>query len=352
MEKGLELEFWVIDGDGNLDTAAPIVEEVERCEPEFVDPLLEIKTPPRDSMEEIREATEDILTEALETAKKQEKGLVPLGTTLTPEEIPRLSYPRGDIQARVLGERISYAKNVAGTHIHFDQEEVVPQLNLLTALDPALALTNSSPYYGDRLASGARTLIYRQRCYEEFPQHGQLWQYTESREEWERRQEKRFEEFRDAALTHNIDSRTFSSIFEPGDTIWTPVRLREEFGTVEWRAPDTTLPSQTLKLVEDVSRLVEQTGEKEVAVEEKAGKTRDKISVPPFDALKTLSAHAVHQGLYASDVVDYLEELGFDVGEYLPVSGRIGDEDRIRGKGARRTRKVWAKKLEEDLKSL
>lgn len=352
MKKGLELEFWVVDQEGSLTTAAPLVNQMEECAPEFVDPLLEIKTPPQEDIEDIRSTVKDIMTQVLDHAEEQGKGLVPHGTTLSREEVPRLSYDRGDIQAKILGNRISYAKNVAGTHIHFDQEKSVDQLNLLTALDPALALTNSAPYYDDKIAAGARSLIYRNRCYEEFPQHGQLWQYTDSQKEWEDRQQKRFEEFRKAAISEGVESDTFDSTFEPGDTIWTPVRLREEFGTVEWRAPDTTLPSQTLALVEDVGEIMDKLQDREITIGDEPGINSSEISLPSFDALQTLTAHAIHQGLQASDVAQYLRNLGFSVNQYEPVSRRIGDQNKISKTGAKRLRRVWAKKLEEDVENL
>jgi len=46
----------------------------------------------------------------------------------------------------------------------------------------------------------------------------------------------------------------------------TPVRLRDKTPTVEWRSPDTTLPSQILRLLADLVPLIRLTDDLPVEV--------------------------------------------------------------------------------------
>lgn len=91
---------------------------------------------------------------------------------------------------------------------------------MLIALDPALALLNSSPYFrGKPIANGARAYLYRKKCYERFPKHGQLWNYVDSVGEWKTRLGHRLEEFKEEALRAGVDESDVDAHFSPDDVV-------------------------------------------------------------------------------------------------------------------------------------
>nr|WP_049936615.1 hypothetical protein [Haloplanus natans] len=145
-------------------------------------------------------------------------------------------------------------------------------MNALVALDPALALVNSSPYFrGERVTDGARSTLYRRRAYDSLPHQGRLWRYVSDVDEWTRRLERRYEEFVTAAMDAGVERATVESCFSPESAVWTPVQLRERFGTVEWRSPDNALPSQIVSLADGVARVVDTVCDSGLRIEGRTG---------------------------------------------------------------------------------
>lgn len=335
MKIGAEFEYWTIDEKGRLCSCEELAGGLEFAEQEFVKPLFEIQTDPHDNVEEIKEQTRHRLQESIEAAESLGLQLVPLGTPLNSGDIEVVDSPRGQIQDRVVGEQMKYARRVAGTHFHFEQMTPVRQLNTLTALDPALALTTSSRFcMGSEIGENARNQVYRYRCYREFPRHGQLWSYAENLEEWRQRREERYREFRQRALDKGVDPGKFDEHFNPSDTIWTPVRLRDSFGTVEWRSPDSTMTSRLMQILDQVKNVMEEQPE-----------------LPGFDRVNEISEKAIQKGLRSEKVRSYLEEFGFETGDF-PRPQQGYSRDSIPRTRARKFRKGAAKKLREDLEQL
>ncbi|MFC6768576.1 glutamate-cysteine ligase family protein, partial [Natrinema soli] len=207
MNTSIEVEYWVVDSDGNLAESGPLADVSTRTERASVEPLLEVKTPPCETVSELRTALVTELEAVLSRAAALDKHLVPLGTPINGDEIDRRPGERGRIQNEVIGENFDYAKYCAGTHIHVEKRNVTDQLNALIALDPALALVNSSPYHrGERIANGARAHCDRKQSYKAFPKHGQRWRYVETVGEWHRRLEHCYEEFETAAVAAGVDA--------------------------------------------------------------------------------------------------------------------------------------------------
>lgn len=352
MKTGVELEFWITDTDGKLSSAEELASRLEFAEKEFVEPVLEIKTRPHNGIDELQSEIRRKLSNGIEEAEDLGQKIVPLGTPLNSGKIETVDSPRSEIQQKIVGERLEYAKHVTGTHFHFEQTEPVKQLNLLTALDPALALSSSSPYYrGEKVAENARNHIYRHRCYKEFPEHGYLWNYTSSIDEWTKRIRDRFKQFYRAAEKQGIEKEELKKYFSPQDSVWIPVRLRKEFGTVEWRAPDSTLPRQLLELLDQVKKMVEKLEERDLETGE-PGAGDDKITVPEFERLEKLSRDAIIRGCENSDVSNYLEKMGFKTEDFQPVTKQIDTGPHISLNKARHTRLKWAEKLKTDVKKL
>jgi gamma-glutamyl:cysteine ligase YbdK (ATP-grasp superfamily) len=354
MRKSIEVEYWVVDGEGTLVEPGTLLDGSDQRDEEFVEPLFELKTTPCETTSELRTEFAERLDDALEKADELGKALVPFGTPIDGGSIERRSDERSRIQRQVLGEDFEYAKHCAGTHVHFEQRNAAEQLNALIALDPAFALVNSSPYFqGRRVAAGARAYLYRKKCYEQFPKHGQLWHYVDSVAEWNERLERRYKEFEEAAVESGIPEERVDAHFSPDDVVWTPVRLRKEFPTVEWRSPDAALPSQVLRLVGEMNGIVEMLPHRNVHVEGRRGEVdEERITLPEFDRVCDLVDEAIHGGLGSEDLRSYLGRMGFDVDAYDPITHRIDDRRSVDGVEARELRLEYAEALERDVERL
>lgn len=351
MKVGVELEYWVVDETGQLTSAGELLDAHACVTHEFVDSLLEIQVPPVETTEDLRREIHCILTSVLDAANQQGKHLVPLGTPLTAHGLPIITE-RGHLLERLYGDELRYAKHCAGTHVHFDKGRVTEQLNLLTALDPALALVNSSPYYdGERVASSARASVYRLGAHSRFSRYRDLWVYVDDVAEWNARIKTEYKVLRAIAHETGIDEEAFAEYFHPENAVLTPVRLREQSPTVEWRAPDTALPSQLVQLVGDVAALLSQVEDKDLAIGD-SGIWTDRIGIPAFARLQKLSASAIVDGLNSQEVRTYLTTMGFDLSQYQPLSEQIQTDETISIQEARKLRLEYADRLESDVAQL
>jgi len=354
IQKAIEVEYWVVDEDGALTTPDTLTDYSEYVEEEFVYPQVELKTPPCETYSALRSTFVNQLDELLSKADELDKTLVPLGTPINSRSIEMRASDRTRIQQRMLGDNFDYAKHCAGTHLHFEKQNVTDQLNVLASLDPALGLLNSSPYFqGDRIANGARTYIYRNKCYEDFPLHGQLWEYVNTVGQWERQLDRLFESFKKESMKKGIDEEAIDASFSPIDVVWTPIRLRDEMPTVEWRSPDTSLPSQILRLVKDVGAIMSQINHTEVRIDGTLGEvTDDRITIPEFDAVLDYVESAIHDGMESPDLTDYLKRMGFDVQEYEPLTQKIDGREYIDRNEAREIRLQYGALLKRDVDQL
>lgn len=355
MQLSLELEYWTVDDTGALASAAPVLDRVDSLHAESADPMLEVVTEPCADVPELRAELADRLREVIEVARSEGRRIVPLGTPLNAGPIDTSDGPRTAIQRRVLGEVFDYAPRCAGTHLHVDQIEgaEADQLNLLTALDPAFALVASSPYHQGRpVAACARSHVYRRTCYADHPRLGRLWPYVDDVAEWEERIDATFERFRGRALASGVDPGTFDEHFAPEDSIWAPVRLREKYDTVEWRAPDTALPSQILRLVEELGDVLALVEDRRVEIGGRAGITSSTVSLPSFDWLQGQVDTAMDRGLESAQVRNYLGAMGFDHTSYSPISAELDDAPHVSRAQARELRLRYADRLERDVGAL
>ncbi|MFH5801807.1 glutamate--cysteine ligase [Haladaptatus sp. CMAA 1911] len=350
MKLGLELEYWVIDDTGELVEADELLEIHEAVVPELIDPMLEIQLPPADGMTNLRQNLVTILETVLARAADLDKHLVPLATPLTEHRFP-ITSDRGRLLQRIYGDDIKFAKNCAGTHIHFDKGNVVDQLNLLTALDPAIALVSSSPYYdGVLLGMDARALSYRTHSTQLLTRYRDLWPYADTTEEWDERLAQMYDTLKLRAEQLDIPEAEFTHFIQQEDVVLTPVRLREETPTVEWRAPDVALPSQILQFVSDVSMLLSLTDEKSVNVGT-PGIRPEEVGIPPFAELRAITATAMNDGL-SKRVGDYLMTMRFDIDQYDPLAEEIAGNYQLSTTEARKIRLAYANRLREDIENL
>lgn len=353
IRRAVEVEYWVIDDEGRLVEPGALVKASAGVEREFVEPLLEIKTTPCESTTELRTELLYRIKAVLRAADTLDKGLVPLATPVNAEGIQERPSERTRIQNCVVGEDFEYVRHCAGTHVHIEQQSgrEIDQLNTLIALDPALALVNSSPYFqGERIASGARSKLYRWTAYDNLPHQGRLWPYADDTAEWTQRLEQRYEEFVTAAVSAGVTRQAVTSNFDPESAIWTPVQLRETFETVEWRSPDTALPSQILRLTEQVVAIVARLKGARVRIEGDTGSvTEAGIVIPEFDEVLEYVDAAIQDGIASDSVRSYLDRMGFDVGAYKPISQEIDGLEPVSPAEARQLRLEYAARLEQDV---
>lgn len=354
IRRSVEVEYWVVDGEGRLVEPGPLVEASPGAEREFVEPLLEVKTTPCESAAALRTELFDRLGAVLDRADDLGLGLVPLATPLSHDEIRERPSDRTRIQNRVVGEDFEYVRHCAGTHVHVEQQPglEIDQLNALIALDPALALLNSSSYFrGLPLAAGARSKLYRWMAYDDVPHQGWLWSYVDDADQWDRRLERRYEEFVTAATDAGIARQAVEANFDPESAVWTPVQFREQFSTVEWRSPDNALPSQIVRLANRMAELVGRLDEIDVRIEGETGDLReDTLVLPEFGAVLEYVNAAVRDGLESPEVQSYLDRMGFDVDAYEPLSHEFDDRGEIGTEAARRLRLEYAERLRRDLR--
>ena len=348
---GVEMELWVVDEAGRLCDGTDITRAHQRIEPEFIDPLIEVKTGPHSSERALRHDLQSVLRTAMSAAVAEGKRLVPLGTPLTASDAAA-NCERGRAFEAIYRSGVESAKNCAGTHIHFEQRDVVDQLNLLTALDPALALVSSSPYYdGTRGANSSRALAYRTDCGAEFRCFTDLWDYADSLAGWRDRVAQKYRRFKRLAADNGVSHETVEDLFTPENTVLNPVRLRECQPTVEWRAPDATLPSQVVQLATDVERLVSYT--QSASIEYGATEVReDSIRLPEFETLRNLSWEAIRSGLESPQVRSYLRDMGFNPSAYDPISPTIRGPPELSESTARTLRLQQAGRLRADVEKL
>lgn len=353
IRRGVEVEYWVIDDEGRLVEPGRLVEATAGVEREFVEPLLEIKTTPCETTAELRDELFGRIGSVLRVADELDKGLVPLATTVNTDQVRELPSERTRIQNRVVGTDFEYARHCAGTHIHIEQlpGREIDQLNTLIALDPALALVNSSPYYrGQRIGSGARSKLYRWSTYDNLPNQGRLWPYAADAGEWTRRLEQRYEEFVTAAMNAGVDRPAIEANFKPETAVWTPVQLREKFGTIEWRSPDIAYPSQILRVADQVIAVVAHLQDAEVRIEgETGGITDEAIVLPEFDALLEYVSAAIQEGLASDAVRSYLGRMKFDVDAYEPITEEIDGQEPVTREETRQLRLEYATRLKRDV---
>lgn len=351
MKIGMELELWVVDGQGQLCDGRVLADAHELIKPEFIGPLVEIQTEPHECQHALRRDLQETLQTAIRAAEATDRHLVPLGTPLT-TAAPSATDERGALFERIYGEGIQSAKNCAGMHVHFEKGNVDRQLNLLTALDPALALVSSSPYYcGNRMMDSSRAYAYRTLCGEEFNQFCDLWPFTEDVPEWEARVEEAYTAFTALAADRGVDRSRVEAQFLPENTVLNPVRLRNSLPTVEWRAPDTALPTQLVRLAFDVRDIIERMETATHGLGAHDGST-DCVALPEFCKLRELSQEAIRWGLHSERVYEYLEGMGLNTSMYSPISQQLGGPGILQEKEAQKIRLEYAKRLQEDVTQL
>lgn len=327
---GVEHEMFVVDERGAIAPVAELLLEVCRNEAPSrgLDPgcfeaecsghLVEIKTPPCDSMQELSQVYLESLRLATEAARGLGLRLYPLGTYPLPVAPAARLHPYYEMKSRVLGQdRFAHACRCAGLHIHLEappgslrpdgapslrarreqREGLLDLYNLATALDPALvALGRSCPFYeGAREPGAARTLRYRggfgvEAVYERLPEVGGLRPYAGSFHELRSTGRRTRRVWRSALADAGVPRKARRADGSLQDGSWNPVRLTRH-GTVELRSPDANLPTKAMALTDLVHRAARLVFEDGLRVAPTPGLREPslasgKLLVPDFEYLR------------------------------------------------------------------
>lgn len=160
-----------------------------------------------------------------------------------------------------------------------------------------------------------------------------------------------FDQFKQGALEAGVKEEKFDENYHPDRSIWTPIRLRDQFPTVEYRSPDACLPSQALKLVKDLDNILEKSQGCEVEIKETTEIKEEKIVLPRFEKVSEMSREAVKEGIDSPRLRNYLNKFGIDADEYSPISQEIKGES-LALEEASELRLKMSEKLRRDVESL
>lgn len=355
---GLEQEFFLVDARGALvewadefltrcrEAAESAGTDPEGFAPECSGCIVEINTPPSDSLAGLSRAYLSRLELALESGRELGLRLYPLATYPLDVDVEIRDELRYRIQSRAVGpERFEHAGRCTGAHLHLEvapgtinsrvgvsynaseaaREELLNLYNLATALDPAIiSLTRSSPYYAgisDGLAT--RTAHYRgdrdlapYGIYAFLKEVGGLRPYASSVEDLVELQFARYHAWLHELDRAGVDRRLF---FQAGGALlqasaWNPVRLNA-LGTVELRGIDGNYPATILAIVSLVTAAAERVRREgltvlpreDVRAFEVEGGT---LLVPGFDYLNwDLFRAALTEGVQSEEIVVYLDSV-------------------------------------------
>nr|WP_254525445.1 glutamate--cysteine ligase [Natrinema caseinilyticum] len=389
MNTSIEVDYWIVDTNGRFADPGALSGVATRPGERRARSLVRVSTPTCETIPELRAAFVAALQDVFSRAAKRDKRLVPFATPINGATIDERPRKRGRILKEATGTSVDHATYCAGTHVRIEERNAIDQLNTLLALDPALALVNSSPYVrGERVANGARASRLRRTCDEPSLGDGRCRRYVDTVGEWDRRLEYRYERVKTAAVEAGVDAEAFEEHISSDDVVWTPVRLREGAPTVEWRSPDTALPSQLLRLVEELEAVMERLQHAAVRIDESSGVgnrrdrthsggsaglaggrdrtwhgngglpappgrvARDGVTLPDLETVRALVERAIHDGLESAAVASYLERMGFSVDSYHPIATRIDGRQYVTRADARELRLEYANRLEEDVAEL
>ena len=363
---GLEQELFLVDDEGTLSDRADDLlgrchelAEAEGRDPDHFAPecarnLVEVSTPPTESVSALADEYLGSLRIGLRAARDLGLRLYPLATyplPVTPDMRNELHYR---IQAYTMGqERFLHAGRCAGVHLHLEvapgtidpqvgvsyqapvaaREELLNVYNLATALDPVIiALSRSSPFYEGGLQEvTARTAYYRgspdfasSGLYADLAAVGGLRPYARSAEDLVELQFDRYREWLAAMQRAGIGRRLYE---EAGDGLldaaWNPVRLNPH-GTVELRGIDGNYPMAVLDTVRLISGAVERVRGEGLTVDptEEVGTFEvdgDVLKVPDLKYVgEELFRAAAVSGVVSLEVGAYIDSVFEFVGEKAP----------------------------------
>jgi gamma-glutamyl:cysteine ligase YbdK (ATP-grasp superfamily) len=319
MEKsliGIEVELLLVNQAGQIISCADQLISDKRNPgnfvPELSNNIVELNSDPYPSLKSLESNIKKLLLLLSDIAASYGAYTIPTSAT-DPSHEPDINTDkkRYHYVLQGLGEPMGsdYA-SLCGTHIHLDKKEnIVAQYNLMTSLDPSLVFLNSTPYFlGKDGYNSCRLNAIRNEIFINIPILGELQDYLYNEDALQELLNSKYQ----AWANHlNLD-KDISSIFDPDNTSWGPVKVREN--TVETRAQDASIPSLIVSaaaLYKGVTALIFDNN-LEVIISKNDDYyeiTNTFISLPNFKTLSKLESHGIQYGLCSDDIRQYLQFL-------------------------------------------
>ncbi|NGM68503.1 glutamate--cysteine ligase [Natronolimnobius sp. AArcel1] len=347
MQLRLAADYWVVDRDGELVSATPLIDAAAQAGISHgpADALVTVKGPLESAPSAASSPIADRFSSVCATAATLDRRLVPLATPIN----------NGPVSKH--GQDASSTDSVpasAGARLRFDARNGCEQWNTLLALTPALALVSSAPYCrGNRVANSARAHGYR--THHGIPTGARAFEYIDS--------------LADAASPANSSDPSDAAAIEWPIAFTPAADSRTNSSMLEWRLPDTALPSQLCRLAADLEAILERVARGHVHVGRYATSsssvaagsadditvghvTNAEVALPRAAIVSQLTETAIDIGLDATGVAAYLERMGFDIENYHPIASRIDGRQFVTQADARELRLEYAGRLEEDVQNL
>ncbi len=310
---GIELEFMIIDYDGNpvnkqenlLGKGTGVVEEVNLSQ-------IELSSHHHSSITDLKNDLLDRLNGFLDECKKSGFRLTPVMDFVRNKNAEIKSTNTIISLRRIMGgdvdDLLKTVKN--GFHMHIDRgehdDEVVKQINLLIATDPFFALLNANPYYEGKhdLIRDHRVDIYRNKFISgHLAPFFKLPHYLSEQEKPDCMPASLYNKWISMLAGNKLPSDGFSKY----TTSWAPLRLREK--TIE----DRKCSSNNLELVIAMAAfnqaLMSFSREPfNIMIGTYNGGNFVKVNtvnLPGRDFIDALIKEALHTGIASSDILSY-----------------------------------------------
>lgn len=320
---GLELEFHLIDSEGNVVNEAPTVLQSplasDSIKRESAQSMVEVVAKPGRNLQE----TYDRFRQSLSQLHKitDDMGLLLLPSTTVGSDATPISNDslrtRGQAKRAILGDgKRNLEHHICGTHLHVDKlpDQTYEQFITFQAMDPAFALMAASPFFlGQNTQKDYRVSVYRNLVFENFSLQGQLNDYPISEQDLLGTQQRSYEDWMRIAREMGIDDVEST----PLNTVWGPIRLSEK--TVETRIADANLYSNiraftalftgVANYLQRESPTVRIDWKEEASPQEYFVPHNNIIVLPPHSYLKDLESRGIQYALADDKVAGYLRNV-------------------------------------------
>jgi carboxylate-amine ligase len=326
---GLEVEFFVIDQEGRLHSASPLIKECRKVMGNNVryecgQEMIEFGGYPKIKTRNVVIAFLENILKAVRIAERLGLGLCYLSTYPGRWETHLTRQAKYLVKEKIIGpKRFRYARSVIGFHCHFEipketfdkktrwlkedlhhprVKTLIDEYNLMTAADPALgAMLQSSPYFDLRYrGKDGRVSLYRDKVYGALPLFGTLLPYMEDYAELCRIHKEKAERWikllRSAGASEAMVEKTPKLTYA-----WNPIKINP-LGTLEERGMDSNnlvnlmgavvLIKSTLRDVYDGLKVkIDKMG-----IKHPFRYKDDCVFVPPFDHVIKIQKLAAKEG--------------------------------------------------------
>jgi hypothetical protein len=366
---GLELEFFLMDHEGNIvNKADSVIENLKKdlthtdLKKECGRNMIEIATFPHLSSRHVFSNFFNDFENLIYNIDKQDLCLFYYGT-YPGENMGKIrDEKRYKAKEKILGkDNFLNAAKCIGFHYHYSlprnsfnhnikffypdikkkyQQKVLNVYNLFIALDPAITtLMQSSPYFqGEYLGKDSRMIAYRgdsifdnkTSLYERRPEFGNINKYSPNFTELIKTHRHRFDKWNSLLKRHGFSFSSFQDQASILDSSWKPVKISAH-GTIESRGSDMNSPSMIVSLSAVLKTITRYINKNKIDIlpseigNDNPFKLEDNtLYVPEFKYLKeNLQKKSALYGIKDNEVFNYCNSLIKLVKKIIPENKKI-----------------------------